>query len=85
MPATGRRAVARLRREEVAALAGIGVSWYTSPENGEATGVSEATLQTVADALRLSESEREYKLALAGLSQVTQRPSVPESLIAATV
>jgi len=85
LPATGRRRVARLRREEVAALGGIGVSWYTSLENGEATGVSESTLKTVADALRLSESEREYLMALAGLSQITQRPSVPEALIVATV
>src|SRR5271166_5345655 len=57
LPATGRRRVAGLRREEVAALAGIGVSWYTSLENGDAAGVSEATLKTVAEALRLSESE----------------------------
>src|SRR5271165_3438614 len=85
LPAVGRRRVAGLRREEVAALAGIGVSWYTSLENGEATGVSAATLKTVAEALRLSESEREYLLALAGLSQVTPRPSVPEPLIVATV
>jgi len=77
--------VTGLRREEVAALAGIGVSWYTALENGEASGVSEATLTTVADALRLSESEKEYLLALAGLSQITQRPSVPEPLIVATV
>jgi len=85
LPATGRRRVAGLRREEVASLAGIGVSWYTSLENGEATGVSEATLTTVAEALRLSESEREYLLALAGLSQVAQRPSVAEPLIVATL
>ena len=85
LPASGRRRVAGLRREEVASLAGIGVSWYTSLENGEATGVSEATLTTVAEALRLSESEREYLLALAGLSQVTERPSVSEPLIVATL
>jgi len=63
---TGRRRVPGLRREEVASLAGIGVSWYTSLENGDADGVSEATLSAVADVLRLSESEREYLLALAG-------------------
>jgi len=85
LPSTGRRRVAGLRREEVASLAGIGVSWYTSLENGEAAGVSEATLKTVAEALRLSESEREYLLALAGLSLIADRPPVPEPLIAATV
>jgi transcriptional regulator with XRE-family HTH domain len=85
LPATGRRRVVGLRREEVATLAGIGVSWYTSLENGEATGVSEATLTTVADALRLSVSEREYLLALAGLTHIAQRSEMPERLIVATL
>ena len=85
LPVTGRRRVAGLRREEVASLAGIGVSWYTSLENGEASGVSEATLTTVAEALRLSESEREYLLALAGVSHVLNGPPVPEPLIVATL
>ncbi len=77
--------MAGLRREEVASLAGIGVSWYTSLENGEASGVSEATLTTVAEALRLSDSEREYLLALAGVRRPPQRPSVPEPLVVATL
>lgn len=47
-----------LRREEVASLAGIGVSWYTALENGEALGVSDDTLMAVADALRLSQKGR---------------------------
>jgi transcriptional regulator with XRE-family HTH domain len=85
LPASGRRRVAGLRREEVASLAGIGVSWHTSLENGEAAGVSEATLTTVAGALRLTDSEREYLLALAGQPQVTARPSVPQPLIVATL
>ena len=65
LPASGRRRVPGLRREEVASLAGIGVSWYTTLENGDARGVSETTLLAVATALRLSESERQYLLALA--------------------
>ena len=71
LPSTGRRRVAGLRREEVASLAGIGVSWYTALENGDARGVSDATLHAVADVLRLSESERQYLLVLAG------RPGAP--------
>jgi len=63
----GRRRVAGLRREEVAALAGIGVSWYTALESGDASGVSEQTALSVARALRLSESERNYLLTLTGL------------------
>jgi transcriptional regulator with XRE-family HTH domain len=64
LPATGRRRVQGLRREEVATLAGIGVSWYTMLENGEPIGVSEETVAAVGAALRLSPSEREYLSAL---------------------
>jgi transcriptional regulator with XRE-family HTH domain len=68
--ATGRRRVRGLRREEVASLAGIGVSWYTALESGDAAGVSKQTALAVADALRLSESERNYLLTLTGLTPV---------------
>jgi transcriptional regulator with XRE-family HTH domain len=66
LQAAGRRRVRGLRREEVASLAGIGVSWYTALESGDAEGVSEATVRSVADALLLSESERNYLLSLTG-------------------
>jgi transcriptional regulator with XRE-family HTH domain len=66
LQAAGRRRVRGLRREEVASLAGIGVSWYTALESGDADGVSEATVRSVADALLLSESERNYLLVLTG-------------------
>jgi transcriptional regulator with XRE-family HTH domain len=77
---TGRRRVRGLRREEVAGLAGIGVSWYTALENGEATGVSEATILAVCGALRLSDSESAYLLALAGRPE-TEALSRPNSLL----
>ena len=60
LPQGARRRVSGLRREEVATLAGVGVTWYTMLENGTATGVSAATLAAVAIALRLSEAETEY-------------------------
>lgn len=85
LPASGRRRVPGLRREEVASIAGIGVSWYTALENGDARGVSEATLLAVAEALRLSDSERQYLLALAGPSQATERPVAPDALVLATM
>ncbi len=86
LPASGRRRVPGLRREEVAALAGIGVSWYTALENGDAHGVSEATLLAVAGALRLSDSEREYLLALAGAAlHVNERLAAPNGLVLATM
>jgi transcriptional regulator with XRE-family HTH domain len=85
IPAGGRRRVRGLRREEVAALAGIGVSWYTALENGDAKGVSEATVFAVADALRLSDSERSYLLALAGRSAGTEHLSEPSALLFETM
>jgi transcriptional regulator with XRE-family HTH domain len=66
LQAAGRRRVRGLRREEVASLAGIGVSWYTALESGDAEGVSEATVRAVAGALLLSESELNYLLVLTG-------------------
>jgi transcriptional regulator with XRE-family HTH domain len=85
LPAGGRRRVPGLRREEVASLAGIGVSWYTSLENGDAGGVSEKTLRMVADALRLSDAERQYLAALAGQTQIARGPDTAAPLAIATM
>jgi len=85
IPSSGRRRVRGLRREEVAALAGIGVSWYTALENGEAKGVSEATVRAVADALRLSDSEHHYLLALTGNVAVPEELRAPSALVAETM
>ena len=85
LPTTGRRRVPGLRREEVASLAGIGLTWYTALENGVADGVSETTLNAVADALRLSASERQYLLAVAGVTADDERPTAPAPLVIATL
>jgi transcriptional regulator with XRE-family HTH domain len=74
-----------LRREEVASLAGIGVSWYTALESGEAEGVSEETVLAVSDALRLSESERNYLLTLTGRASLPSVVSEPSALLKATM
>jgi transcriptional regulator with XRE-family HTH domain len=85
LPPGARRRVRGLRREEVASLAGIGLSWYTALENGDAKGVSEATLLSVARALRLSESERDYVLDLINRSEIAEPSGVPDRLVVATV
>ena len=85
MPSTGRRRVPGLRREEVASLAGIGVSWYTALENGNAEGVSESTLNAVADVLHLSGSERQYLLALAGRLEPSEDSQAPDPLVTETM
>lgn len=85
LPTTRRRRVAGLRREEVATLAGIGVSWYTSLENGEPNRVSEDTLNAVARALMLSESERIYLLTLAGARSEARGPQEPSDVLIAAM
>ncbi|MDO3411837.1 helix-turn-helix transcriptional regulator [Saccharibacillus sp. CPCC 101409] len=56
----GRRRTPGLRREEVAQLAYIGTSWYTSLEQGRNVNPSEEVLNHIAEALRLNEGERRH-------------------------
>jgi transcriptional regulator with XRE-family HTH domain len=62
---TGRRRTRGLRREEVAAGAGVGLSWYTRLEQGKPIQVSTAFLDNLARTLRLSEAERAHLFVLA--------------------
>jgi transcriptional regulator with XRE-family HTH domain len=61
-----RRRTPGLRREEVALLANIGSTWYTRLEQGLPINVSPQVLDSIAQALRLSETEREHLYILAG-------------------
>ena len=54
LPARSRRRTAGLRREEVAELANIGVSWYTLLEQGHDVHPSRQVLESLAQALRLT-------------------------------
>ena len=54
-----------MRREEVARLADVGVSWYTWLEQGRNIHVSEPLLERLARALRLSPTERTHLFELA--------------------
>jgi transcriptional regulator with XRE-family HTH domain len=66
-PATSRRRrTPGLRREEVADLAQVGLSWYTWLEQGRDINPSRAVLERVARSLRLSDDETTYLLQLAG-------------------
>src|SRR5690242_11781324 len=66
LPANGRRRTPGLRREEVAQLAGTGVTWYTWLEQGRPISVSTQVLQAVARALRLDADEHAHLYTLAG-------------------
>ncbi|WP_171042288.1 helix-turn-helix domain-containing protein [Sinomonas gamaensis] len=65
LPSSGRRRAQGLRREEVASIANVGVSWYTWLEQGRAAGASLEVLDAVARALRLNADEHRYVLGLA--------------------
>lgn len=65
LPDWGVRRVPGLRREEVAQLANVGLTWYTWLEQGRQARPSVGVLTAIADALRLDAHEREYLFALA--------------------
>lgn len=64
LPERSRRRTPGLRREDVAALAGVSVTWYTWLEQGRDIQVSADVLERVSTTLRLSPTEREYLFAL---------------------
>ncbi|MEU2154957.1 helix-turn-helix transcriptional regulator [Streptomyces sp. NPDC019396] len=66
LPALGRhRRVPGLRREELAQLAGVSVAYYTRLEQGHGQNVSGEVLDSIARALRLSDTERDHLTHLA--------------------
>ena len=65
LPAIGRRRTPGLRREELAELAGVGVSWYTWLEQARPITVSVAVLDSLAHALHLDAAERAHLFILA--------------------
>lgn len=69
LPAGGRRRTPGLRREEVAQLAGVGVTWYTWLEQGRDIQPSEQVLSAIAATLALDPYERSHLYTLAGQPQ----------------
>lgn len=65
LPTWGRRRTPGLRREEVALLANVGISWYTSLEQEREAKPSEPVLEGIARALRLSPEEEWHLFVLA--------------------
>ncbi|MCL7425452.1 helix-turn-helix transcriptional regulator [Streptomyces sp. YS415] len=58
LPSTGRRRVPGLRRDEVAALAGVSASYYMRLEQGRELNPSRRVLEAVARVLQLDDEER---------------------------
>jgi transcriptional regulator with XRE-family HTH domain len=65
LPAGRSRRTKGLRREEVALLAGVSVTWYTWLEQGRPINASVDVLDALARTLRLDEAERHHLLTLA--------------------
>ncbi|MDQ0796473.1 helix-turn-helix transcriptional regulator [Streptomyces sp. B1I3] len=66
LPRGRRRRTPGLRREEVAQLSAVGVTWYTWLEQARDIHVSPQVLDSLARALLLDRSERTHLFALAG-------------------
>ncbi|MFC4601299.1 helix-turn-helix transcriptional regulator [Cohnella hongkongensis] len=77
--ATGRRRrTPGLRREEVAQLAGVSLTWYTWFEQGRDIRVSSSVLDCIAAALQLNVDERKYLYSLA--METSPGPALKEKL-----
>jgi transcriptional regulator with XRE-family HTH domain len=68
LPSGGRRRAVGLRREELAALAGVSVDYLVRLEQGRASNPSPAVLAALARALRLTTAERDLLYAAAHLA-----------------
>ncbi|MDR3413112.1 MAG: helix-turn-helix transcriptional regulator [Formivibrio sp.] len=72
LPRIGRQRTPGLRREEVAHLAEIGITWYTKLEQGRPIRASAKVLSAIAAALQCSETETRHLFTLAGLNPSLQ-------------
>jgi len=72
-----RRRVQGLRREEIAQVAGVSVSYYTRLEQGLSVNASHEVLDAIARALLLDPHEREHLHSLAAAAKPSRRPLPP--------
>ncbi|MEP7313712.1 MAG: helix-turn-helix transcriptional regulator [Pseudomonadota bacterium] len=64
LPEPQRKRTEGLRREDVAALSGVSLAWYTWLEQGRSMRVSDEVLERICHAFRLSDDERSYLFSL---------------------
>jgi transcriptional regulator with XRE-family HTH domain len=75
LPTGSRRRTPGLRREELADLAGVGLTWYTWLEQGRDIRVSPQILAAIARALQLEPAERAHLFRLAGHTPPAPEPT----------
>jgi len=83
LPAGRGRRTPGLRREEVALLAGVSVTWYTWLEQGRRINASDDVLLAIGRALRLDEAGLEHLIALTdpGTAVVEAPTQAPSALV----
>jgi transcriptional regulator with XRE-family HTH domain len=72
-PGTGTRRTAGLRREEVAAVAGVSVDYYTRLEQGRERNPGDSVIEALARTLLLSAEERAHLFHLAANNRTPQK------------
>jgi len=77
---TARRRTPGLRREEVAARAGVSVTWYTWLEQGRGGVPSDDVLERLARALELDDANREMLFLLAHDRPPPRKPAPPAAM-----
>lgn len=83
LPAGSHRRTPGLRREEIAMLAGVSVTWYTWLEQGRPINASRDVLDALARTLRLEPAERDHLLTLATQpsAEVPAPTDAPDALV----
>lgn len=83
LPAGRNRRTPGLRREEVALLAGVSVTWYTWLEQGRRINASNDVLLAIGRALRLDDAGQDHLLALTdpGTTSVDAPAEAPTALV----
>ncbi|HEX8005876.1 MAG TPA: helix-turn-helix domain-containing protein, partial [Trebonia sp.] len=86
-PGTGSRRTPGLRREEIAALAGVSIDYYTRLERGRETRPSPAVVDSLARALHLDGEEHEYlrSLVVQAARRAPEPPPPPPRTVRGTV
>ena len=80
LPPSLRRRTPGLRREEVAQLAGVGVTWYTWLEQGRPINASTQVLDSIARTLKLDSDEHSHLYRLADLPALAPSGEASETL-----
>jgi transcriptional regulator with XRE-family HTH domain len=85
LPPGSRRRTSGLRREELAQLAGVGVTWYTWLEQGRPINASVQVLDAVSRTLRLDTTERAHLFRLADVPGAATIPGCDDCPLPAEV